>query len=105
MPGCDSAGAAERSHPTPEARGGGQEKLSPALGQGRRPGGATHARGQGRRPGGATPHPRSGAAPAQEGLEELFHIQGQEEGGEEIPLVQGKEQRLCFARADTLRPR
>ena len=33
----------------------------------------------------------------QEGLEELFHIQGRRAGGEEIHLVQGKEQRLCFA--------
>ena len=41
------------------------------------------------------------AAWAQEGLEELFHVQGQEGegGGEEIPLVQGKEQWLCFAGA------
>ena len=35
----------------------------------------------------------------QEGLEELFHVQGQEGRGEEIPLVQGKEQRLRFAGA------
>ena len=39
------------------------------------------------------------AAQAQEGLEELFQVQGQERGGEEIFLVQGKEQRLCFAGA------
>ena len=37
-----------------------------------------HARGQGRLPGGPTPHPRSQAARAQEGLEELFHAEGQE---------------------------
>ena len=47
------------------------------------------------------PSPRSGgwAAWAQEGLEELFHVQGQEGCGEEILLVQGKEQRLHFAGA------
>ena len=39
------------------------------------------------------------AAQAQEGLEDLFHVQGQEGGDEEIPLVQGKEQRLRFAAA------
>ena len=39
------------------------------------------------------------AAQAQEGLEDLFHVQGQEGGDEEIPLVQGKEQRLRFAGA------
>ena len=32
----------------------------------------------------------------QEGLEELFHIQGQEGHGEEILLVQDKEQWLSF---------
>ena len=36
---------------------------------------------------------------AQDGLEELFHVQGQEWGSEEIPLVQGKEQPLLFAGA------
>ena len=36
---------------------------------------------------------------AEEGLEELFHVQGQEGGGEEIPLIRGKEQQLCFAGA------
>ena len=35
-------------------------------------------RGQGRRPGGA--NPGGVAAQAQEGLEELFHIEGQERG-------------------------
>ena len=39
------------------------------------------------------------AVQAQEGLEELFHVQGQEGGGEEIPLIRGKEQQLCFAGA------
>ena len=27
VPGCDGTGVAKRSYPTPEARGGGQEKL------------------------------------------------------------------------------
>ena len=39
------------------------------------------------------------AARAQEGLEELFHVQGQRGGDEKIPLIQGKEQRLHFAGA------
>ena len=65
MPDCDGAGAAERryphprsgaaarrSYPMPEARGSGQEEQ---------------------------PHVQGAvAARAQEGLEELFHIQGQE---------------------------
>ena len=38
-------------------------------------------------------------AQAQEGLEELFHVEGQKGGSEEIPLIQGKEQWLCFAGA------
>ena len=52
VPGCDSAGAAERSYPTPEARGGGREEQPKAQG--------------------------AVAVQAQEGLEELFHFQGQE---------------------------
>ena len=60
VPGCDGAGTAERSYPSPrsgaaagrsyptsEVRGSGQEELP-------------HLRSQGRRPGGATPRPRSG---------------------------------------------
>ena len=39
------------------------------------------------------------AAQAQEGLEELYHVEGQERWRKEIPLVQGKEQWLCFAAA------
>ena len=39
------------------------------------------------------------AAWEQEGLEELFHVQGQEGRQEEIPLIQGKEQWLRFAGA------
>ena len=92
MPGCVGTGVAERSYPTSEVRGGSQEELP-------------HARGQGQRPRQATPCPRSGAtaetsypmsevrggggdelphtqravaAWAQGGLEELFHVQGQE---------------------------
>ena len=47
----------------------------------------------------------------QEGLEELFHVQGQEGRGEEIPLVQGKRNPSKMGgvarghkRADTLKP-
>ena len=51
--GCDSAGAAKRSYPTPEARGGGREEL---------------------------PHDQGEvAARVQGGLEELLHVQGWEE--------------------------
>ena len=40
------------------------------------------------------------AAQVQEGLEELFNVQGQEgRRCVEIPLIQGKEQRLHFAGA------
>ena len=65
---------AERSHPTYEARVGGQEE-SPCV------------RGQGRQPGGVTLHPRRGAAArkinpcpvlAKEDLKELSHVEGQE---------------------------
>ena len=52
VPGCDSAGAAFRSYLTPEARGGGREEQ---------------------------PHFQGVVAVwAQEGLEELFHAEGQE---------------------------
>ena len=52
MPGWDITGAAERSYPLPEARGGGQKKQ---------------------------PHTQGVvAAWVQEGLEKLFHVQGQE---------------------------
>ena len=52
MPGCDGAGMAERSYPTSEARDGGWEEQ---------------------------PHVQGAVAvQAQEGLEELFHVQGQE---------------------------
>ena len=65
-----------RSNPAPEARGGGQEELSHARGQGQQLGGATHARGQSLRPEGAALG--AVAEQAQEGLEELSQVEGQE---------------------------
>ena len=60
----------------PKPKGGDPEEPPRARGQRRQLGGATHARGQGRRPGGAT---RGAVAmQAQEGLEELYHVEGQE---------------------------
>ena len=68
MPGCDSVGAAQRSYPTSEVRGGGWEMLPYA----------------------PTPEPRGGGQEdqphvqgavgvrAQKGLEELSHVEGQE---------------------------
>ena len=55
--------------------GNGWEELPHAQGQGRQPGGATHARGQERR---QEELPGAMAAWAQEGLEELSHTEGQE---------------------------
>ena len=52
MPGCDRAGAVERSYPVSEVRGGGLEELPNVQ--------------------------EAVAAWAQEGVEELFHVQGQE---------------------------
>ena len=52
MPGCDGTGIAERNYPMSEVRGGGREELS-------------HVQGV-------------VAVRTQEGLEELFHIQGWE---------------------------
>ena len=90
VPGCNGTGMAERSYPTTEVRGSSREELP-------------HVQGQRRQPRGATLRPRLGAvaesarlqqrrssqkeqlhvqgavaAWAQEGLEELFHVQGQE---------------------------
>ena len=49
---------------------------------------STEARGSGRE---EQPHVQGAVAVrAQEGLEELFHVQGQGGGGEKITLVQGK---------------
>ena len=103
MPGCNSAGAAERSYPMSEARGAGQEKLPHVQGQGQgRECQAVMAQKGSR---GAIPRPRSGAAArrsylasearsdgreepprtrgavaarAQGGLEGLSHVEGQE---------------------------
>ena len=73
MPGYDSAGAAERSYPTPEARGSGREEL---------------------------PHVQGVvAAQAQEGLRSYSTFKVRRGRGEEILLVQGKEQWLHFAGA------
>ena len=61
VPGCNDAGMAERSYPSPKARGGCQEELPHAGGLEEQP----HIQG-------------AVAAQALEGLEELFHIQGWE---------------------------
>ena len=73
MSGCVSTGVVERSYPTSEVRGGGQEKhptskvrhggrdeLPYVRGQGQQPAKLPHARGQGWRPRGATTRRRSG---------------------------------------------
>ena len=52
VPGCDGTGMAERSYPSPKARGGSREELPRIQG--------------------------AVAVRAQEGLKELFHVQGQE---------------------------
>ena len=75
--------AAKRSCPRSEVRGGGQEELP-------------HAQGQGQQPGGATPQ---GAVQAQEGERSYSMFKVRRGGCEEIPLVQDKEQWLCFAGA------
>ena len=105
MPGCDGAASAKRSYPKSEVRGGGWEELPHVQGVAAaqaQPRGATprpRSGAEARR----TPCPRGGsqeelptsevrgsgreeqphvqgavAAQAQEGLEELFHVQGQE---------------------------
>ena len=75
MPGSDSAGAAERSYPKPEVRGGGRE--CQAVTAPKQPRGATlrlrlEAVAGRSNPQGAV------VVRAQEGLEELFHVQGRE---------------------------
>ena len=55
-----------------------------------------HAWSQGRQPGGPPHLQQAVAARAQEGLEELFHVQGQKG---RWYLIQGKEQQLHFAGA------
>ena len=67
---------AGRRHLAPEASGGDPEEPPQARGQGPQLGGANHARGQGWWLGGATQGVV--AAQALEGLEELFHVEGQE---------------------------
>ena len=94
VPGCNGTGTAERNYLASEVRGGSREEIPSVRGQGRRREELPCVRGQGRRPGGDTPRPkpeargggredqphvqRAMAAWAQEGLEELFHIEGQE---------------------------
>ena len=81
MPGCDSAGTAERSYPASEVRGSGGEEIRHAPSP--RPGAAARrsnpmpeARGGGQED---QPHFQGAvAARAQEGLEELSHIEGHE---------------------------
>ena len=68
VPGCDSAGTAEKSYPASEVRGGGREELP-------------HAPKPKARGGGQEDQPNVQAAVAarvQEGLEELSHVEGQE---------------------------
>nr|CAI9689613.1 unnamed protein product [Rangifer tarandus platyrhynchus] len=90
-------GAAERSYPTSEVRGGDQEELPHAPGQ-----------GQGLR--GAIPRLKSGASAERSNptskerrlcwrsrAERIYSLFKVRRGGrEEIPLIQGKEQRLRF---------
>ena len=59
VPGCNGAGAAERSYPTSEVMGSCREELPPARSQGRQLRGMVSLR-------------------VQEGREELLHVQGQE---------------------------
>ena len=67
-------GAAERSYPASEVRGGSQEELPHTPSP--RPGAASEVRGSSRED---QPHVQGAvAARAQEGLEELSHIEGQE---------------------------
>ena len=77
--------AAKRSCPRSEVRGGGQEELP-------------HAQGQGQQPGGATPQ-GAVAVRVQEGERSYSMFKVRRGGCEEIPLIQGKEQRVRFAGA------
>ena len=108
MSGCVSTGVVERSYPTSEVRGGGQEKHPTSK---VRHGGRDelpHARGQGWRPRGATTRRRSGE-PAERSnpmsKERRLHrhrrakrsystFKVRRGGREETPLVRGKEQQL-----------
>ena len=99
MPGCVGTGAAERSYPMSEVRGGGREKLPHVRGQGGGREELPHVRGQG---GSRRSNPRSkeqrlrGHRRAERSYS-MFKVR--RGGGEEIPLVQGKEQWLHFAGA------
>ena len=77
--------AAKRSCPRSEVRGGGQEELP-------------HAQGQGQQPGGATPQGAM-AVRAQECERSYSMFKVRRGGCEEIPLIQGKEQWLRLAGA------
>ena len=67
-------GSNERSYPTSEVRGSGQEELPHAPSP--RPGAASEVRGGGQED---QPHVQGAmAARAQEGLEKLSHVEGQE---------------------------
>ena len=93
VPDCDGAGTAKRSYPTSEIKGGGREELptSKVRCSDERSYPASEVRGGGREeiPHAPTPEAKGGgreeqphlhgavAARGQEGLEELFHVQGQ----------------------------
>ena len=93
-----SGAVAERSYPTSEVTGGGQEELP-------------HIRGQVWRLGRATPCPRSGVAGKRSNptskepwvqwrrraKRSYSTFKVRRGGGEKISLVQSKEQGLCFA--------
>ena len=65
VPDCDGTGMAERGYPVSEVRGGDKRSYP-----------ASEVRGSGRE---EQPHVQGAvAARGQEGLEELFHVQGQE---------------------------
>ena len=81
MPGCNGAGTAERSYLASEARGGGRRSYPmPPRPRPRAAAGRSNPtpeiRGGGQED---QPHVQGAvAAWAQDGLEELFHVQGQE---------------------------
>ena len=76
-----SGGTAERSYPASEIRGGGQEGI-PHAPKPKAKGGSQeeipHAPKPKVRGGGQEAQPHTMAARAQEGLEELYHVEGQE---------------------------
>ena len=113
-----SGAAAERSSPSPEVRGSGQEELPRARGQGRRPRGATpRPRSCGCAvaggPRGATPCSRSGGAAMRRypslkirssgalhwsSREEIPHAQGKRNPSKTVGVARGHQ------RANTLKP-